>query len=111
VVRVRVAEFVSLTDAYLWQLVAETSRTRRPVARNALIASARTMVLPVPGGPQTRRTPAGEDLAIPAWLIADGRLRRQIGRTGDWTQTAEALAALARRSFPGKAVLTVPHQA
>jgi NADPH2:quinone reductase len=49
----------------------------------------------------------GEDLAILAGLVADGRLRPQIGRTGDWTRTADAFAAMARREFRGKAVLTV----
>jgi NADPH:quinone reductase len=50
----------------------------------------------------------GEDLAILARLIADGRLVPRIGWTGDWTQTAEAFAAMARREFRGKAVLLVP---
>jgi NADPH:quinone reductase-like Zn-dependent oxidoreductase len=53
----------------------------------------------------------GEDLGILARLVADNRLRPQIGWTGDWTRTADALAALAQRAFPGKAVLTIPHQA
>ena len=53
----------------------------------------------------------GEDLAILARLVAGNRLRPQIGWTGDWTQTADAFAAMARREFPGKAVLTVPDQA
>jgi NADPH:quinone reductase len=50
----------------------------------------------------------GEDLAILARLVADGRLRPQIGWTADWTRTADALAAMARREFSGKAVLTIP---
>jgi NADPH:quinone reductase-like Zn-dependent oxidoreductase len=50
----------------------------------------------------------GEDLAILAGLIADGRLVPRIGWTGDWTRTADAFAAMSRREFRGKAVLTVP---
>jgi NADPH:quinone reductase len=50
----------------------------------------------------------GEDLAILARLVADGRLRPQIGWTADWTRTADAFAAMARREFAGKAVLTIP---
>ena len=50
----------------------------------------------------------GEDLAILARLVADGRLRPQVGWTADWTRTADAFAAMARREFPGKAVLTIP---
>ena len=53
----------------------------------------------------------GEDLDILARLVADNRLRPQIGWTGDWTQTADAFAAMAQRSFPGKAVLIVPPRA
>ena len=49
----------------------------------------------------------GEDLAILARLVADGRLRPQIGWTADWTRTADAFAAMARREFRGKAVLTI----
>jgi NADPH2:quinone reductase len=53
----------------------------------------------------------GNDLAILAilvGLVADGRLRPRIGWTADWTRTADAFAAMARREFRGKAVLTVP---
>jgi NADPH:quinone reductase-like Zn-dependent oxidoreductase len=50
----------------------------------------------------------GEDLAILVGLVADGRLTPQIGWIGDWTQTAAAFDAMARRTFRGKAVLTVP---
>jgi NADPH:quinone reductase-like Zn-dependent oxidoreductase len=50
----------------------------------------------------------GEDLAILAGLMADGRLRPQIGWTADWSRTAGAFGAMARREFPGKAVLTIP---
>jgi NADPH:quinone reductase-like Zn-dependent oxidoreductase len=53
----------------------------------------------------------GEDLAILARLVADGTLRPHIGWTGDWTRTADALGALARRAFLGKAVLTIPRAA
>ena len=51
----------------------------------------------------------GEDLAILARLSADGRLRPQIGWTGEWTRTTDVLAALAQRAFT-KAVLTIPHK-
>jgi len=49
----------------------------------------------------------GEDLAILAGLVADGRLRPRIGLTLGWEKTAEALAALSRREVRGKAVLTI----
>jgi NADPH:quinone reductase len=49
-----------------------------------------------------------EDLATLARLVAAGRLRPQIGWTADWTRTADAFAAMSRREFPGKAVLTIP---
>ena len=49
----------------------------------------------------------GEDLAILAGLVADGRLRPRIGLTFGWEKTAEALAALSRREVRGKAVLTI----
>lgn len=49
----------------------------------------------------------GEDLAILADLVADGRLTPRIGLTLDWERTPEALDALARREVRGKAVLTV----
>jgi NADPH2:quinone reductase len=48
----------------------------------------------------------GEDLAILAELVADGRLRPKIGLVLPWEQTTAALAALTSRSFRGKAVLT-----
>lgn len=48
----------------------------------------------------------GEDLAILAELVADGRLRPKIGLVLPWEQTAAAFAALTSRSFRGKAVLT-----
>jgi len=49
----------------------------------------------------------GEDLAILAGLVADGRLRPRIGLTLGWEKTAEAFAALRRREVRGKAVLTL----
>ena len=48
----------------------------------------------------------GEDLAILADLVADGRLRPLVGLVQDWTRTPEAFEALTRRAFRGKAVLT-----
>ena len=50
----------------------------------------------------------GADLGLLAGLVADGRLRPRVGWTADWTRTADAFAAMARREFRGKAVLTVP---
>jgi NADPH:quinone reductase-like Zn-dependent oxidoreductase len=50
----------------------------------------------------------GDDLAILAGLVAGGRLRPRIGWTADWGRTADAFAAMARREFRGKAVLSVP---
>ncbi|MFE0461170.1 zinc-binding dehydrogenase [Kitasatospora sp. NPDC058965] len=47
----------------------------------------------------------GEDLAVLAGLVADGRLRPVIGRRDDWTRTPEAFEAWAAREFRGKAVL------
>jgi len=49
----------------------------------------------------------GEDLAILAGLVADGRLRPRIGLTLGWERTAEAFGALSRREVRGKAVLTI----
>ncbi len=48
----------------------------------------------------------GEDLAILAGLVADGRLTPYIGLTLGWEQTPRAFAALADRTLRGKAVLT-----
>jgi NADPH:quinone reductase len=48
----------------------------------------------------------GEDLAILARLVADGRLTPHIGLTLGWEQTPRAFAALADRTLRGKAVLT-----
>ena len=47
----------------------------------------------------------GEDIALLARLVADGRLRPLIGWTRNWTQTPEAFEALARREIRGKAIL------
>jgi NADPH:quinone reductase len=49
----------------------------------------------------------GADLAILAGLVADGRLSVRIDLITDWRETADALAALARRDIRGKALLTV----
>ncbi|MFI5693163.1 zinc-binding dehydrogenase [Kribbella sp. NPDC051586] len=49
----------------------------------------------------------GEDLSILAALVADGRLTPSIGLRVDWTKTPDALDALSRREFRGKAVMTV----
>ncbi|HUB39949.1 MAG TPA: zinc-binding dehydrogenase [Streptosporangiaceae bacterium] len=48
----------------------------------------------------------GEDLAILARLVADGRLAPHIGLTLGWEETPRAFAALADRTLRGKAVLT-----
>ena len=47
----------------------------------------------------------GEDLAILAHLVADGRLTPHIGLTLDWAEAPRAFAALAGRALRGKAVL------
>jgi NADPH:quinone reductase-like Zn-dependent oxidoreductase len=47
----------------------------------------------------------GEDLAILARLVADGRLAAHIGLTLGWEETPRAFAALAARTLRGKAVL------
>jgi NADPH:quinone reductase len=49
----------------------------------------------------------GEDLAILAALVADGRLRPEIGLVLDWSRTTDAFATLSGRELRGKAVLTV----
>jgi len=49
----------------------------------------------------------GEDLAILAGLVADGRLDPRIGLILDWEKTAKAFAALSQRAVRGKAVLTM----
>jgi NADPH:quinone reductase len=49
----------------------------------------------------------GEDLAILAGLVAEGRLRPRIGLVVDWQKTTEAFAALTCREVRGKAVMTI----
>lgn len=49
----------------------------------------------------------GEDLAILARLVADGRLRPHIGVERDWGELREVLALLADKQVRGKAVLTI----
>ncbi|MFE3188951.1 zinc-binding dehydrogenase [Nocardia sp. NPDC059240] len=49
----------------------------------------------------------GEDLAILANLVADGRLTPDIGLTLDWTETPKAFEAIESRTLRGKAVLTL----
>jgi NADPH:quinone reductase-like Zn-dependent oxidoreductase len=49
----------------------------------------------------------GEDLAILAALVADGRLVPRIGLVLGWEKTADAFAALTGRNLRGKAVLTI----
>jgi NADPH:quinone reductase len=49
--------------------------------------------------------PFGVDLAIMVRLIAEGKLRPQIGFEGSWRRLDEALAALRDRRFGGKAIL------
>jgi len=50
-------------------------------------------------------------VAALAALVADGRLRPNIGLVLPWERTAAAFAALTSRSFRGKAVLTCASQA
>lgn len=47
----------------------------------------------------------GDDLAILAGLVADGRLDPHIGLRRDWTATQDAFEALAAREVRGKAIL------
>lgn len=49
----------------------------------------------------------GEDLAILAALVADGRLTPRIGLVLGWEKTAAAFTALTGRNLRGKAVLTL----
>ncbi|MET9724265.1 zinc-binding dehydrogenase [Streptomyces zaomyceticus] len=50
--------------------------------------------------------PYGDDLAALVRLVQRGRLHPEIGRTADWTETADALVDLRERRIRGKAVLT-----
>ncbi|MDP9843482.1 zinc-binding dehydrogenase [Streptosporangium lutulentum] len=52
-------------------------------------------------------TPYGPDLATLVRLAAGGRLHPEIGRTADWSRTADALVDLRERRIRGKAVLTI----
>jgi len=49
---------------------------------------------------------SGDELALMASLIGDGRLKPLIGLELDWTRTPEAIRALGGREVRGKAVLT-----
>jgi NADPH:quinone reductase-like Zn-dependent oxidoreductase len=49
----------------------------------------------------------GEDLAVLAGLVADGRLRVEKGVERDWSETRAAVQALRDRQVAGKVVLTV----
>ncbi|MEQ4725748.1 zinc-binding dehydrogenase [Nonomuraea sp. B19D2] len=51
--------------------------------------------------------PYGRDLATLVRLVAGGRLHPEIGRTTDWSQTADVLVDLRERRIRGKAVLTI----
>ncbi|MEU7987558.1 zinc-binding dehydrogenase [Streptosporangium canum] len=51
--------------------------------------------------------PYSPDLATLVRLAAGGRLHPEIGRTADWSQTAEVLVDLRERRIRGKAVLTI----
>lgn len=48
----------------------------------------------------------GEDIAILAGLVAEGRLVPRLGLVRDWEHTPDALDALGNREVRGKAVLT-----
>jgi NADPH:quinone reductase-like Zn-dependent oxidoreductase len=76
---------------------------RRQVADQALPTPDDWRRTPAPSRYQTK----GEDLAILAGLVADGRLRPRIGLELDWRKTAQAFAALTRREVRGKAVMTI----
>ncbi|MFC4061055.1 zinc-binding dehydrogenase [Planomonospora corallina] len=51
--------------------------------------------------------PYGPDLAALLRLVAGGRLHPEIGRTADWSRTAEVLVDLRERRVRGNAVLTI----
>jgi NADPH:quinone reductase-like Zn-dependent oxidoreductase len=48
----------------------------------------------------------GEDLALLAGLVDDGRLSPQLGVVRDWSETVDGVAALRARQVTGKVVLT-----
>ncbi|MGW2158989.1 zinc-binding dehydrogenase [Nonomuraea sp. NPDC001699] len=52
-------------------------------------------------------TRLGDDLAALVRLTAEGRLHPEIGRVGDWADTATVLTDLRERRIRGKAVLTL----
>jgi NADPH:quinone reductase len=51
--------------------------------------------------------PYGPDLATLVRLMSGGRLHPEIGRTADWSQTADVLVDLRERRIRGNAVLTI----
>src|SRR3954471_6383346 len=51
---------------------------------------------------------AGRLLAMLLDLLANGRLRVEVGFEGSWDRLNEAMDGLSERRFPGKAVLTIP---
>ncbi|MFI7700100.1 zinc-binding dehydrogenase [Nonomuraea sp. NPDC049480] len=51
--------------------------------------------------------PYGPDLATLVRLVSGGRLHPEIGRTADWSQTADVLVDLRERRIRGNAVLTI----
>jgi NADPH:quinone reductase-like Zn-dependent oxidoreductase len=51
--------------------------------------------------------PYGPDLATLVRLMSGGRLHPEIGRTADWSQTADVLVDLRERRIRGKAVMTI----
>ncbi|MEV0196570.1 zinc-binding dehydrogenase [Nonomuraea sp. NPDC050691] len=51
--------------------------------------------------------PYRHDLATLVRLMAGGRLHPEIGRTADWSRTADVLVDLRERRIRGKAVLTI----
>jgi NADPH:quinone reductase-like Zn-dependent oxidoreductase len=50
----------------------------------------------------------GEDLSLLLRLVAHDVMTPHVGLTAPWEELPAALAALAERRFPGKAVLTLP---
>jgi NADPH:quinone reductase len=49
----------------------------------------------------------GVDLALMVGLIAEGKLKPQVGFQGSWQKLEDALAALRDRRFGGKAILSI----
>jgi NADPH2:quinone reductase len=52
----------------------------------------------------------GDDLQVLATMVADGRLRPQVGQPRDWAEALAAIADLQGRRATGKVVLTVGAQ-